>query len=113
MLKSIRLSLFTAALVAASNSVAQDVVNAEDHSCGELAGKVAAAGELAIRGRHHNPNASERVGINVYVPNAGRDSWVCEFFDERPSQWRIYAKGGEICRNLHICLPASFGGPTN
>ena len=92
-------------LVGCSAAPAQTPVEGAQHTCAELGQMVQQAGTLQINARTRNPNGSENMNLHTYIANGQR----CEFFDDRPSQWRIYAKDDEICENLNTCLPRSLG----
>lgn len=91
-----------AATLAAAASVAgaQTTVEAADHSCSVLEDKIREAGKLRVNAKTHNPHGNERVSERTFISPAAR----CDFFDEVPTLWRVYAAGGEICQGTHVCL---------
>ena len=102
--------LFNAAALSAAIAImpaalAQTAVNADDHSCAELTKMVNDAGTLRLNARYHNPNGSENYSERDFTGRGAR----CQFSNERPPQWLLYAKNGEICQRLNVCLPRSFG----
>ena len=86
---------------------AQPQIEADDHHCAALGQMVTEAGKLRINARTRNPHGSENHSLRTFVSSARQ----CDFFDEEPTQWRVYAAGGEICQNLYICLPRPSFGP--
>ena len=91
----------------ASSAMAEGVVDASQHSCAELAAKVQEAGELRISAKHRNLFGNENVSERNYVASNGS----CAFGDEIPTIWKVYGAKGEICEDLHICLPRPPLGP--
>ncbi len=101
-------SLLALTLMSAIPGVfAQGAIEAKDYKCAELEQMVADAGKLRINAKNNHPHGSERVSERTFVRSDGS----CDFFDDTPTQWRIYASGGAICEGLYICLPKPSYGP--